>query len=466
MGIPEPPPPPPGSPAAAAGPEPPQPPPAPAIEEQQPPVPVVPEPPQPPPAPIGPEPPEPPPTRCGAEQPESPPFPPGRPGPQIDLSALVRRITAADALIAGGLFLLFVFSFVGGWIQTSYTCPSGDIYCAGSTSSAVGSLWEGFGVLPALVVVFAICWFIALKIPGLRLERIAPDSRIWRAPWIAFAGLVVVLFLLYWPIQGGTYSSLGSTTPGWALWASIAFAAVVGTGGYLEHRGSVGMAGGVATASAAGAALTRGALGGYVSSLPGEGQFPLAGTGKFPPAGVGEFHAVGEGQSYAAGVGQLPAAGVGQVSPAAAGEVTPPSAPPVLGVGTLSADRGEWFDGTRWQDASLSAPPGALRSPDGNQWWDGTTWRAIPGWHVRAQGTEMVRPVARASYPASGAHTGGSGAEHQGAARAEEHQGGAGAEQRPGVDPGGAGGDPASQRGEGPEQPPAPDAPHTGAPAG
>jgi hypothetical protein len=450
VGIPGPPPPLPGPPRAAAGPEPPKPPlvpvvreqssrgPAareqsplvPAVKEQQAPVP---EPPQPPPAPIGPEPPEPPPTRSGAERPESPAAPSARRGPQIDLSALLRRTTAADALVAGGLFLLLVFSFVGGWIQTSYTCPSGDIYCAGSTSSAVGSLWEGFGVLPALVVVFAIGWFIAVKIPGLHLHGIVPDSPIWRAPWMGFAGLKVVLFLIYWPIQGGTYSSLGSTTPGWALWASIAFAAVVGIGGYLEHRGSVGTAGGVATASAAGAALTRGAQGGYVSPLPGGGQFPAAGTGKFPPAGVGQFQAAGEGQ--------LPAAGVGQVSPAGANEVTPPPAPPVLAVGTLSADRSEWFDGTRWQDASLSAPPRALRSPDGNQWWDGTTWRAIPGWHVRAQGTGMVRPVPRASYPASGAHTGGAGVEHQGGAEAEHS-------------------------GDGPEQPPAADALHPGAPAG
>jgi hypothetical protein len=70
--------------------------------------------------------------------------------------------------------------------------------------------------------------------------------------------------------------------------------------------------------------------------------------------------------------------------------------PPNLPVGTLAADRSEWFDGTSWQDAYISAPPGALRSPDGNQWWDGVAWRAIPGWRVRAQGTEMLRPVRRA----------------------------------------------------------------------
>jgi len=305
------------------------------------PPPPPPEPPAGPPAPGQPDPPsgstapalpEPPP-------PPDPPPPPAGPGLRIDLSAVVRRTAPTDAVIAGGLLLLFVLSFIGGWIQITFTCQVG-IYCAGSTSSTAGTLWEGFGLLPALILVFAIGWFVVLKVPELGPAGMVPDSPVWRSPWMGVAAVEVVLFLLYWPIEGGTYADQGSIAPGWALWASIAFAAVVGIGGYLEYRKIAGTAAGTRTAAG-------------VSAQAGYPYPP-------PPAA------------------QLP-------------PLPPP--PLALAVGTLSADRSEWFDGSGWRDASMSAPPGALRSPDGNHWWDGTTWRAIPAWHVRAQSTEMVRPV-------------------------------------------------------------------------
>jgi hypothetical protein len=223
---------------------------------------------------------------------------------------------------------------IGAWIQISFTCPVVTTYCQGSTTSTAGSLWQGFGLLPALIVVFSLGWFVVLKVPELGLGGMVPVSPRWRSPWMGVAGVELVLFLLYWPIEGGNYTSQGSTSPGWALWASTAFAAVVGVGGYLEFRTVAGVA-------------------------------PSAGTATAPGA-------------------PLPA---------------PPPAPPLRAVGSLSADRSEWFDGTGWRDASLGAPPGALRSPDGNHWWDGATWRPIPGWHVRAQGTGMVRPVEHAPGP-------------------------------------------------------------------
>ena len=271
-----------------------------------------------------------------AGPPPPPPAPPaGPPAP-----GFLRRTTPTDPLIAGGLLLLFVLSFMGGWIQTSLSCPVVTAYCSGSNTADSGTLWQGFGLLPALIVVFSMGWFVVLKVPELGLGGMVPDSPRWRSPWMGVAGVEVVLFLLYWPIEGGNYTSQGSTSPGWALWASIAFAAVVGIGGYLEDR-------------------TAARLGAH--------------------AGVA-----------------LPAA----TATAPGGPLlAPPPAPPLLAVGTLSADRSEWFDGTGWRDASLSAPPGALRSPDGNHWWDGTTWRAIPGWHVRAQGTGMARPVQHAPEP-------------------------------------------------------------------
>lgn len=44
---------------------------------------------------------------------------------------------------------------------------------------------------------------------------------------------------------------------------------------------------------------------------------------------------------------------------------------------TMSADGAYWWDGQRWRDASVEAPPTAPRSPDGAHWWDGRTWRPL-----------------------------------------------------------------------------------------
>jgi len=41
----------------------------------------------------------------------------------------------------------------------------------------------------------------------------------------------------------------------------------------------------------------------------------------------------------------------------------------------MSPDGAYWWDGARWHDARLEAPPGARRSPDGVYWWDGRSWR-------------------------------------------------------------------------------------------
>jgi hypothetical protein len=44
----------------------------------------------------------------------------------------------------------------------------------------------------------------------------------------------------------------------------------------------------------------------------------------------------------------------------------------------LSPDGKFWWDGAKWQDATLSVPPGAQVSSDGAYWWDGKAWRAMP----------------------------------------------------------------------------------------
>jgi hypothetical protein len=45
---------------------------------------------------------------------------------------------------------------------------------------------------------------------------------------------------------------------------------------------------------------------------------------------------------------------------------------------TMSPDGAYWWDGQRWRDVSVEAPPTAPRSPDGALWWDGRSWRPIP----------------------------------------------------------------------------------------
>jgi hypothetical protein len=46
----------------------------------------------------------------------------------------------------------------------------------------------------------------------------------------------------------------------------------------------------------------------------------------------------------------------------------------------LSGDRRWWWNGSRWMDSAVAAPPMAARSPDGAWWWNGAEWR--PAAHV------------------------------------------------------------------------------------
>jgi hypothetical protein len=43
-----------------------------------------------------------------------------------------------------------------------------------------------------------------------------------------------------------------------------------------------------------------------------------------------------------------------------------------------SEDRQWWWDGTRWRDALLELPPGAVLAENRRTWWDGETWRPVP----------------------------------------------------------------------------------------
>ncbi len=50
----------------------------------------------------------------------------------------------------------------------------------------------------------------------------------------------------------------------------------------------------------------------------------------------------------------------------------------LIGGPTMSPDGAYWWDGQRWREASIEAPPTAPRSPDGVHWWDGRSWRPFP----------------------------------------------------------------------------------------
>lgn len=172
-------------------------------------------------------------------QPAAPPPPggAGAPAPQIvsiDVVAILRRVPLGDALIGGALLLLFAFSFVGAWIRVFGTCSPG----GGCTTGAVsyGSLWGGFGILPALLLVAAIVWFVLRALPSLRpsVALPLPDPVIW----MGFAGLEILLFLLHWVIdnQAADYTQPNATMPGWAAFCGIAFAGALGAGAYLNYQ--------------------------------------------------------------------------------------------------------------------------------------------------------------------------------------------------------------------------------------
>jgi hypothetical protein len=234
----------------------------------------------------------------------------------VDLGAVLRRIPVNDALIGGALLLLFIFSFLQGWmyVKASTTCSFG--YCYSGGGAFFDSLWDGFGVLPALLIVFGALWFAYRAIPQLRGSLVlpVPDAVIW----MGFAITEAVFFLLQWVIVGASNGGVGYYIPGWADFCSIVFAAVIFVGAYRNYQHGPKL---VFTSSRAPAAVT-----------------PLASAAPSPV-------------------------------PDAAGAVA---------VGTLTPDRSHWFDGTSWRSTSDSVPPTAPRSEDGFYWWDGTTWRPVP----------------------------------------------------------------------------------------
>jgi hypothetical protein len=257
--------------------------------------------------------------------PAPPPPPSASPGQvQVDVAALFRKAPPGEWMIGAALLVLFILSFISDWLSLNFGCNLVECFSGGV------SLWEGFGILPAILLLLAMLWFTIRAIPSLRraLPLPIPDAVIW----IGFAALEIVLFLLHWLIDGS-----GVAGPGWTMFAGWAFAVLLGVGALLNYQLGPKL-------SFASAGRPAGAWGGFA-----------------PPAGP-----------------DAAAAPATAAQPAPMADLAPASPTPQAGVGSLSPDRAYWFDGSTWQSTAQSAPPNAPRSPDGVYWWDGATWRQVP----------------------------------------------------------------------------------------
>ena len=124
---------------------------------------------------------------------------------QIDINAALagftRRVPAGDMLIALCLLLLFSFSFVGSWFQVSAATAAN---CSPSVTTVCGfsndSLWHGFGILPAVLIIVAIVFFVIRRLRGVRLVLGVPEAVVW----MGFCVLEIGLFFAYWVIGNGS----------------------------------------------------------------------------------------------------------------------------------------------------------------------------------------------------------------------------------------------------------------------
>lgn len=177
------------------------------------------------------------------------------------LAGFLRRVPAGDLLIALCLLLLFSFSFVGGWFQASAAATAN---CTPSLTSVCAftndSLWHGFGILPALLIIAAMLFFVIRRLPRVRLALGVPEAVVW----MGFAVLEIGLFFAYWVIGNGgalvdycdsyvgsvgsslggsfncntitapQYSHYYSLFPGWTLWVAMGLAILLGLAAYVQ----------------------------------------------------------------------------------------------------------------------------------------------------------------------------------------------------------------------------------------
>ncbi len=142
-------------------------------------------------------------------------------------------------MIGCTLILLVVISCTGDWFQvTESNCP-GELTVASHNcvfSVPTGSLWYGFGMLPALLLVAAALLFATRRVPRLAVALPVRESIVW----MMFAGMEIILFCLYWLIPSGVYvtgvvvvpvGGVGASVAGWTLyteWPGWPFFTAVG----------------------------------------------------------------------------------------------------------------------------------------------------------------------------------------------------------------------------------------------
>jgi len=148
---------------------------------------------------------------------------------EVDLTALMRGFSVSDWVIGAGLLALLILSFIGGWIYYSVTYYDG-LGNPVTQSGTGGSLWDGFGILPALLLVVAIVFFVSRRLPQVRLVLPVPDSVVW----MGFAVVEIVLFVLHWIIDNGQTGSFSA--PGWAAFTAVVIAAAIGAVAYRDHQ--------------------------------------------------------------------------------------------------------------------------------------------------------------------------------------------------------------------------------------
>lgn len=243
--------------------------------------------------------------------------PPPRREP-LDLNSAVRNAVSTsfgDVVVGLSLVLLFSFSFVGAWFQTELFCPEpvygpGTIFGGGVGTCADwiagGTLWSGFGLLPALLLVAALLFFVIRRLPQVRLRLPVPEALIW----VVFAVVEIGLFILNWVTSNGGVLSTG---PGWALWVGVGLAGLLGVGGctmFFQSEGS--------------------GLPGPAPGLPAS-NLPI---GTLSPHGTRWFDGAGWRDVV---------------------EAVPPGAP-------RSEDGGHWWDGQGWRPVPASPVPGPARA--------------------------------------------------------------------------------------------------------
>lgn len=177
----------------------------------------------------------------GYQQP--PPQQPAQQPQAIDFQELLKNFTTGDLVIGGALILMFIFSFFGGFKHVSVDCTSVGTACVGGGSATGDSLWGGLGILPALLMLVAIAFYVIRKIPQIQLPVLPlPDWQIWMIFGIGEAVLIFLSWLAGKGTSGGVdFGSVPgvSTSPGWSMYVLVILALGVAVGGYLKMQDPV-----------------------------------------------------------------------------------------------------------------------------------------------------------------------------------------------------------------------------------